>query len=99
MVCEWINATATTNTTEFALPWDLEIMASVAEVTYRAIAKPWTVRLFIALTMLLLIWCNSILLWILAQDTAAPNLWSFVEVDIGSKSTSSIGTSDVSHGE
>lgn len=84
---EWINATSVINTTEFALPPDLETTASRAEVTYRAKANPWTVFVFIALTAILLIWCNCLLLWILAQNTPSPNLSSFVEVDIGSKST------------
>jgi hypothetical protein len=84
---EWTNATSNSNNSQFALPPDMETTASLAELTYRAKAKPWTVCLFMVLTAVLLIWCNSILLWILAQDTAAPNLSAFVEVDIGSKST------------
>jgi len=87
MAWEWVNATATTNTTEFALPPDLETTASIVNTTYRAKAKPWTVCVFMILTALLLIWCNSMLLWILTQKTAAPNLSEFVEVDIGSKTT------------
>jgi hypothetical protein len=47
----------------------------------------------------LLLWCNSILLWILTQKTAAPNLLSFVEVDIGSKSTFSAARRTVGHDE
>jgi hypothetical protein len=87
MAWEWVNATATINTTDFALPQDLETTASTAKITYRAKAKPWTVCVFMILTALLLIWCNSALLWILTQRTAAPNLSEFVEVDIGSKAT------------
>jgi hypothetical protein len=37
--------------------------------------------------------------WILAQDTAAPNLSAFVEVNIGSKSTSSIGPFDINRSD
>lgn len=92
MAWEWVNATATTNTTEFALPQDLETTAATAKITYRAKAKPWTVCVFMSLTALLLIWCNSVLLWIVTQKSAAPNLSDFVEVDIGSKSTFSLQT-------
>jgi hypothetical protein len=87
MAWERTNATSGSNGSEFALPADLETTASIAEVTYRAKAKPWTVCVFMVLTAVLLLWCNSILLWILTQKTASPNLSSFVEVDIGSKST------------
>jgi hypothetical protein len=84
---QWVNATQYSNSsTLFALPADLETTATISEVTYRAIASKWTIRLFISLTCLLLLWCNSIFLWILGQRTAIPNSSSFVEVDIGSKS-------------
>lgn len=97
MAWEWVNlnATATTSTTEFALPPDLEATASIARRTYRAKAKPRTVCVFIGLTSLLLIWCNSVLLWILRQKTASPNLSDFVEVDIASKATAPIEHSQV----
>jgi hypothetical protein len=84
---EWVNATSSSNGSLFALPSDLETTASVAQVTYRAIANQWTVWVFIALTGFLLIWCNCLLLWVLAQSTAAPNSSAFAEVDINSKST------------
>jgi len=89
MAWEWVNAT-TTNTTEFALPPDLETQASIAKTTYLAKAKPWTVCVFIGLTSLLLVWCNAVFLWILRQKTAAPNMSDFVEVDIGSKAAAPI---------
>jgi hypothetical protein len=99
MAWERTNATSGSNGSEFALPADLETTASIAEVTYRAKAKPWTVCVFMVLTAVLLLWCNSILLWILTQKTASPNLSSFVEVDIGSKSTYSTEPPTVDHVE
>ena len=84
---QWVNATQGSNeSTLYALPADLETTATISDVTYRAIASKWTIYVFITLTGLLLIWCNSIFLWILRQKTAIPNSSSFVEVDIGSKS-------------
>lgn len=84
---QWVNATQASNeSTLYALPADLETTATISDVTYRAIASKWTICGFIILTGLLLIWCNSIFLWILRQKTAIPNSSSFVEVDIGSKS-------------
>ena len=84
---QWVNATQGSNDSSlYALPADLETTATISEVTYRAIAKKWTICVFISLTGFLLIWCNLIFLWILRQKTAMPNSSSFVEVDIGSKS-------------
>lgn len=84
---QWANATQGSNDSSiYALPADLQTTATISEVTYRAIANKWTICVFITLTVILLIWCNSIFLWILRQKTASPNSSSFVEVDIGSKS-------------
>lgn len=84
---QWVNATQGSNDSSiYALPADLETTATISEVSYRAIASKWTICVFITLTGILLIWCNSIFLWILRQKTAIPNSSSFVEVDIGSKS-------------
>lgn len=89
MAWEWVNATSNLTDAEFALPADLETTASLAEVTYRAKAKPWTVCVFMLLTAILLIWCNTIVLWILSQQTTSPNLSDFVEVDISAKASHS----------
>lgn len=99
----WVNATQQyTNTTDFALPSELETTASSTQLTYRAIAKPWTVATFIVCVSVLLIWCNSLLLYLLVRGPVAPNTSSFVEVDVGSKSTflsKHNESSDAVHGE
>lgn len=86
----WVNSTEDyTDSTEFALPSDLVTTASTAHLTYRAIAKRWTVGAFIAVVSILLIWCNCILVYLLVGSTVAPNTSAFVEVDVSSKSTHS----------
>lgn len=87
----WVNSTQQyRNMTDFALPPELETTASPAEIVYRAIAKPWTVGLFIAAVSGLLIWCYCLLAYILVRGTAAPNCSSFVELDVTSKSSHSL---------
>jgi len=76
-----------TNTTEFALPSDLETTATTVQANYRAMAAPWTVGLFIGAVSILLIWCNWILLYVLCRGAPTPHISSFLEVDVCSKST------------
>jgi hypothetical protein len=87
----WVNSTEYyTNTTQFALPSDLETTAVTANISYRAIAAPWTVAIFIGAVGVLLVWVNSVLLCLLCGKGAAPNTSSFPEIDMTAKSAGPI---------
>jgi hypothetical protein len=85
----WIfaNATAPTGAPpgSYALPSDFETTASAAQVTYRALVTPWFVYAFISVALFLLVWGNSVFVYMLFQGTVAPNSSCFPEVDICSK--------------
>ena len=82
---QYVNATHSNETGLHALPSDLETTSYGARITNRAIAKSWTVYVFLATVGVLLLWGNFILLFVLKQKIVSPNTSSFGEVDISSK--------------
>ena len=80
------------------IPQDMETTASAAYITYRALATPWIVYIFIASAWLLLIWASVISGYILTQSTVVPNTSVFPEIDVSSKSSASITLPEYSHG-
>ena len=87
---QFVNATAYAldpETSDFALPADLEVTASAAESTYRALStKPWTVYFFMGLVALLVFWSNLFFGFMYTQQAIVPNTSAFAEVDASSKS-------------
>ena len=71
---------------DLSLPRDLERTASPALRTARAAAKPWTVFIFVITAGVMILWCASIFIWILVQDTVLPNLSNLGEINFASKS-------------
>ena len=88
---QYVNSTVSAidpQSTEYALPDDLKTTASTARSTYRAQStKPWTVYTFIAVVVVLLL-CGNILFALVWSKPllAVPNISSFSEVDVTSKS-------------
>jgi hypothetical protein len=68
-----------------SLPDDLQTTAEAASVTFRAIAKPWTVYVFIASIIVMVILMTALLLWILLSDTVYAEPSPFRDVDTSSK--------------
>lgn len=87
---QFVNATAFSldpQSSEFALPPDLEVTASSAESTYRALStKPWTVYFFMGLVSLLVVYGNLFFVFLYSQRATVPNTSAFAEVDTSSKS-------------
>lgn len=71
---------------EFALPYDLETTASGAQSTYRALAAPWTVFLFMSITGVSVFWATLLVLYSVLANSVVPNTSSFAEIDSSSKS-------------
>jgi hypothetical protein len=82
---ELINYTESMGTAgaQFALPHDLETIASVG--IYRAMAAPWTVLFFIVVVESANLWVCVLFFYILLQETVAPNTSWFTEIDTSSK--------------
>jgi hypothetical protein len=87
LVWVFVNATAPAGATPglYALPADFETTASAAQVTYRALVTPWFVYAFISAALFLLVWGNSVFVYMLFQQTVAPNSSCYPEIDICSK--------------
>jgi hypothetical protein len=87
LVWVFVNATAPEGATPgiYALPADFETTASAAQVTYRALVTPWFVYAFISVALFLLVWGNSVFVYMLFQNTVSPNSSCFPEIDICSK--------------
>jgi len=70
---------------DLSLPSDLVTKVSAALTRPRAIAKQWTFWVFTGTASVLILWCWSIFVWILKQETISPNISSFAEIDFGSR--------------
>lgn len=66
----------------FAIPPDLETTATLSGSSYRAIAAPWTVQLFVSTTVLLLLCAICMLIWVATRSVVILNTSSFLEIDI-----------------
>jgi hypothetical protein len=66
---------------------DMRVLATLAVMSYRARAQPWTVWVFAALGSVLILWGVGCLFLIYVWGPNTPNTSFFPEMDIASKST------------
>jgi hypothetical protein len=68
-----------------SLPPDLNTIASMTKITYRAIGKRWAISVFGGLALFLVLWAMAFLAWICRTTVEIPNTSLFPEIDISSK--------------
>ena len=82
---QFLNTTLTEVPGLFALPYDLQTTASAAQPTYRALAAPWTVFLYMIIAGVSVLWASLLFLCSVCRNPVVPNTSSFAEIDISSK--------------